>query len=253
MALKKDLTRRIGLIDEIRGFAIICMVVYHAVYDAVYLFSVDIPAFSSPVMNFIRDVFAFGFIFISGAASRFSHSNLKRGAVCFGIGMGMTLFTFLFVKEQLIAFGILHCLGICMMLHPLLVRLLDRLPAPAGVTGLILLFLLTCQLASGHLGIDGLWSCELPYAPYGLQWLFPLGFPSNEFYSSDYFPLLPWIFAFLLGSCFGRWLKQGDPPAWLRKTHLRPLAFVGRHTLWIYVLHQPVVYLAMSGIALLLR
>lgn len=252
MTFKKDLSRRIGLIDEIRGFAILCMVVYHAVYDAVYLFSADIPAFESPVMNFIRDVFACGFIVISGASSRFSHSNFKRGAICFGIGMGMTVFTALFMPDQLIAFGILHCLGVCMMLYPLLEKLSDRIPARIGVPVLAFLFLLTCQISSGNLGIDGILSFDLPPEPYLLGWLFPLGFPSPHFYSSDYFPLLPWLFAFLAGGYLGKLLKEGNPPQWVRKTHLRPLAFVGRHTLWIYVLHQPVVYLAMSGIAALL-
>ena len=253
MTLKKDLSHRIGLIDEIRGFAILCMVVYHAVYDAVFLFSVSIPAFQSPLMNLIRDIFAFGFIFISGASSRFSHSNLKRGAICFGIGIGMTIFTILFMKDQLIAFGILHCLGICMMAYPLFAKLLDKIPAPIGAALLAFLFILTCQISSGHLGIEGLLSFDLPDAPYQLGWLFPFGFPSDTFYSADYYPLLPWLFAFLLGSYFGRWLKNGNPPDWIRKTHLQPLAFIGRHTLWIYVLHQPVVYLTMSGIAYLLR
>ena len=215
------------------------------------IFSVDIPAFSSNWMNFIRDLFAFGFIFISGASSRFSHSNLKRGIICFGIGMGMTVVTWLFLPDQLIAFGILHCLGICMMLYPLCSRLLDRLPAFLGVSVLLLLFLLTKGIPEHAVGWPGLLSWPMPEAPYRPGWLFPIGFPSNEFYSSDYFPLVPWMFGFFLGSYFGRWLKNGNPPDWLKKTHLHPLAFIGRHTLWIYVIHQPVLYLTMSGIALL--
>lgn len=247
--MKKALSERIGLIDEVRGFAILCMVVYHAVYDAVALFSFDFPFFFSPVMSWVRDLFAFGFIFISGASSRFSRSNGKRGAVCFGLGLGMSLVTLLIMPEQWIAFGILHCLGICMLLHPLLSRGLDRLPTWLGVGGLILLCLLTWELSYGHLGIEGLLSVELPRALYQTDWLFPLGLPSNDFFSADYFPLFPWLFAFLLGSYFGRWLKTGKVPAWVKGTHLRPLAFIGRHTLWIYLLHQPILY----GIAIMIQ
>ena len=149
---KKKIASRIGLIDEVRGFAILCMVVYHGFYDAVSIFGADIPAFDHPVMNFIRDAFAFGFIFISGAASRFSRNNLKRGALCFGCGLAMTGATALFAADQLILFGILHCLGICMMLFPLLSKLCDKVPVWLGTGILSVLFLLTFRLSSGYLG-----------------------------------------------------------------------------------------------------
>ncbi len=252
MLQKKDLSGRIGLIDEVRGFAILCMVVYHAVYDMITFLDVDIPLFYHPVMNLVRDLFVFGFVSISGAACRFSRNNLKRGAVCFGIGLGMTLVTAVVVPDQLIMFGILHCLGVCMMLYPLVRPLLDRIPAYISVPVLLLLFLATYRLMDGYLGIRPI-SLDLPQEWYQTSWLFWLGLPSNSFYSSDYFPLLPWLFAFLIGSYFGRWLKEGDPPGWVRRTHLRPLAFVGRHTLWVYVLHQPVLFLLFSGLSLLIK
>ncbi len=219
-----------------------CMVVYHAFYDIIFFFSVNIPAFHSPVMNFIRDLFVFGFIFISGASARLSRNSLKRGALCFGIGMLMTLFTLFFMPEQIIMFGILHCLGVCMMLHPILRRVLDKIPAWLGVVSFFLLFFLTYAMPYGYLGIEGLFQIEMPAFFYESSWLFPIGLPSNGFFSADYFPLIPWAFAFLIGSYFGRWLKNGNAPRWLKKTHIPPLAFIGRHTLWVYVLHQPVIY-----------
>lgn len=249
---KKTIASRIGLIDEVRGFAILCMVVYHGFYDAVSIFGADIPAFDHPVMNFIRDAFAFGFIFISGAASRFSRNNLKRGALCFGCGLAMTAVTALFAADQLIVFGILHCLGICMMLFPLLSKLCDKVPVWIGAGILSVLFLLTFRVSNGYLGSEQLFTIALPDSWYSTGWLFWLGLPSAGFYSADYFPLLPWIFAFLLGGYFGRWLKNGNPPEWIKKTHLRPLAFVGRHTLWIYLFHQPVLLLLFELAAILM-
>lgn len=252
MTQKRDLSRRIGLIDEVRGFAIICMVIYHGFYDMITFLGADIPLFYHPVMNLIRDLFVFGFVFISGAACRFSRSNLKRGAVCFGIGLGMTLVTALFLPDQLIMFGILHCLGVCMMLFPLFRPLLDRIPSWLGISVLLLLFLATYRLMEGYLGIGPI-SAELPRPWYQTKWLFWLGLPDNSFFSSDYFPLLPWLFAFLLGSYFGRYLKSGAPPQWMTKTHIRPLAFVGRHTLWVYIAHQPVLFVIFYTISLLVR
>ena len=52
---------------------------------------------------------------------------------------------------------------------------------------------------------------------------------------------------------FGRWQKNGNPPVWIKKTHIPPLAFVGRHTLWIYLFHQPVLLLLFELITVIIR
>lgn len=118
--MKKDLSSRVHLIDEVRGFAIICMVFYHAMFDLVVIFGVDFPIFTSSLMqDVLQPLFAGLFIFISGTAGHYSRSNLKRGAVCFGFGLILTAVTALFMPDELILFGILHFLGIAMMLFPL--------------------------------------------------------------------------------------------------------------------------------------
>ena len=104
--MKKDLSSRVHLIDEVRGFAIICMVFYHAMYDLVVIFGVDFPVFTSPVMqDILQPLFAGLFIFISGTAGHYSRSNLKRGAICFALGMALTLVTAVFMPAELIAFA----------------------------------------------------------------------------------------------------------------------------------------------------
>lgn len=244
----KNLTDRVFLIDEVRGFAILCMVLYHAVFDLIILFQISFPFFFSGFMNTTRDVFAGLFIFISGAACRFSSNNLKRGAVCFGLGLLMTLATFLVVPGELIVFGILHMLGISMMLFSLLSPLLDKCRPVIAVPILAVLFLLTYQITSGTLSILGLFSVSLPDELYRTSFLFPFGFPSPEFRSADYFPLLPWLFVFLAGSFFGTRLKQRRCPAFFYRMHCRPLAILGRYTLYLYLLHQPIIYGIMSAI-----
>ncbi|WP_052446726.1 heparan-alpha-glucosaminide N-acetyltransferase [Candidatus Soleaferrea massiliensis] len=236
--IRKD---RVHLIDEVRGFAILCMVIYHAGYDLVSIFSVDIPFFFSPELSFIRDIFAGMFIFISGTACKFSSNNLKRGVQCFLLGMLMTFVTDLVMPSQFIAFGILHMLGVCMILYGLFSGILSKIRPLWGILGAAALFLLTMHLREGYLGLSFL-PIQLPEFLYETRSLFPFGFTGPGFYSSDYFALFPWLFVFLAGSYFGVYVKEHRLPDFIYKSHCRLLAFAGRHTLVIYVLHQPVVY-----------
>ncbi|WP_312643489.1 heparan-alpha-glucosaminide N-acetyltransferase [Hydrogenoanaerobacterium sp.] len=238
---KKDLSRRVWLIDEVRGVFIILMVLYHLFYDLVYIFEVNIPAFHWRFTSYLQLLIAGLFVFISGVASRFSRSNLKRGAQCFAFGMVMTLATWLFLPSQIVLFGILHLLGVCMMLFPLMKPVLDRIPPLAGLIVCAVLFFLTYNTQSGYWGMRG-WQMNLPVAWYSTNFLFPFGFPNAEFWSSDYFPLLPWILWYLGGTFAGVYIKNGQCPAWFYRPHSRLMAFLGRNTFIIYLLHQPVVY-----------
>lgn len=239
--IKKASTDRVFLLDEIRGFAILCMVVYHAVYNLVFLFGVDFPFFTSTFMNTIRDIFAGGFIFISGAVCHFSKSNLKRGALCFGLGMVLTVGTLIIIPSELIMFGILHLLGVCMMLYPLVSKLLERIPTALAIILFAILFLLTYNIMCGYLGFKGFVYIDLPNSLYSLN-LFPFGMPSTSFFSSDYFPLFPWMFVFFAGTYFGKALKQNKMPKFFYNSHCKPLGAIGRNTLLIYLLHQPIIF-----------
>ncbi len=233
---------RVGLLDELRGFAIVCMVVYHALYDLKYMFGVDVPIFFDSWFGIIRDIFAGMFIFISGTACRYSSNNMKRGIQCFFIGMVMT-FVLPFFTGGTILFGILHFMGISMMIYGLSEKALDKLPALVGLILCVLLYIFTMNVQSGYLGIGSLLQIGLPQKAYDVGVLFPLGLHSKGFYSSDYFPLLPWLFVFVAGSYFGVYCKAGILPKFFYNTHIKWLATVGRYTIWIYVLHQPILYL----------
>ena len=85
----------------------------------------------------------------------------------------------------------------------------------------------------------------------GGWWRFPLGLGPSGIFSADYFPLLPWIFVFLFGTWLGRYIKDGKFPAWFYEASMPGFSTVGRHSLVIYVLHQPVLYgLVMAGLYL---
>lgn len=237
-----EIKNRVGFLDELRGFAIICMVVYHLMVDLKFVFNVDVPIFFESWFDTIRDIFVGIFISISGIVSNYSRSNLKRGVQCFFIGMIMTFVTAFVSPGSPDLFGILHCLGVCMMLYGLGQRIFEKIPPFAGAVISVFLFMLTFNFKTGYSGIHGLFKVKMPEALYSTSVLFPLGFPGEKFVSLDYFPLFPWLFIFLAGAFYGVYVKKKRAPKFFYKTHIPFFAFAGRHSIWIYVLHQPVIY-----------
>lgn len=229
--------QRIHLLDEIRGFAVLCMIFYHGFYSLAILFGLDwgmaLLRFFMPAEPF----FAGLFIFISGISSNLSHSNLLRGAKLLGIALAVSLVTWLAVPSQIIVFGILHFLSVCMILFGLLRPLQEKLNLWLGLGMSMILYLCTMQIASGIFAFG----ISLPDALYQTNWLSPLGFHNAEFYSSDYFPLLPWAFVFSAGTFVGRWAAQGRFPQWMYPSRIPPLSWMGRHALILYIVHQPVI------------
>ena len=101
------------------------------------------------------------------------------------------------------------------------------------------LFALTNQLPYGYLGFENWHLCALPAGLYKANW-FWLGLPDlTRFTSADYFPVIPWVFLFWCGVFLARlWHpSRGESPA-----AAAPLCAVGRNTLFVYMLHQPVIY-----------
>ena len=233
---------RVGFLDELRGFAIICMVIYHLMYNLKFIFGVDVPIFFDSWFYIVQTIYAGMFIFISGIVCNYSHNNLKRGAQCFFIAMVFTFVTAFVMPGSPDMFGVLHCLGICMMIYGLSEKALVKLPSFLGIIICVFLFMLTYDFHRGYSGIAGLLRFKMPSELYSTSVLFPLGFPRSGFSSLDYFPLLPWLFLFIAGSFFGVYVKKGLMPAFFYKTHIKFFAAAGRYSLWIYVLHQVIIY-----------
>lgn len=246
---------RVGFLDEVRGLCILLMVLYHGAYDIVYIFGYDIPAFHWPLVQHAQPFVAGIFIFISGICCRFSRSNRKRGAIALALGLAMSAFTLwgmplLGMAPQPIYFGILHLLGTSMLLFALFQKALDVLLPGVGFLLCALLALCTFGIRSGYVGIPGLWELAYPAAWAQNPWLIPLGFSAA---GSDHFPLLPWLFVFLAGSYLGVPFALRQMPQLFYRNRSRFLGFVGRHTIYVYVLHQPVVYAILYGFFTLLR
>ena len=234
-------TRRVHLMDELRGVLIIGVMLYHLLYDLAVLFPVGIPWMFDPWMNHARNACTGSLIVISGISCLYSRSNLRRGLRTFGLGLLLTLVTGLVMPGQLILFGILHFFGASMMLYALLSPLLERIPTLPGLLGSVFLFLVTWTVYSGYLSFFG-WHLYLPDFLYDKPLLFPVGFACAGLSSADYYPLIPWSFLFFAGSFFGRYVRAGRLPDFCYRSHCPPLALLGRHTLLLYLVHQPVFY-----------
>ena len=247
--------KRIHLMDELRDFAVFCMVFYHGFYTLAFLMGRSWGEWLYRFFMPAEPWFAGLFIFIAGISSNLTHSNLVRGVKLLGVALLVTLATAIAVPDELIVFGILHFLSVCMIafgLLQLLRRRLGRTEEPPfrlwPVVVCAVLFIVTRYLASGYLQIPFVLRVFLPSGWYQ-AWLAPLGLPGPGFSSADYFPLLPWCFVFAAGTVVGRLAKAGKFPAWTYPSRVPFFSFLGRHALLIYVLHQPVIY----GAALLVQ
>lgn len=236
--------QRICFMDELRGFCILCMVIYHAGYDLLYMFSQTWILPFMQITSYVQPLFAGMFIFISGIASRFSRSNLMRGVKLFFIAMIISYATLIFMPSNQILFGILNLLSVCMMFYGVAEKLITKLNRIAVIIVCAILFLITYNLQLGQIGIPGIdfLNFNLPTSLLDSQYLYPLGIVGPGFYSADYFPLFPWIFVFIAGTAVGGYALDGKFPKFMYKSRIPALSFLGKHTLLIYILHQPIIF-----------
>lgn len=237
---------RIHLLDEIRGFAIICMVFFHAFYTMTYMFDMKLGATMYSFFLPVSLWFAGLFIVISGISCRLSHSNAARGGKLFAIAVGLSLVTWLLEYKfgmggTMIWFGILHLLSVSMLIYALLHRVIEKVHPLIAVPLLALFFAITYHLPDGYLQFVN-YTLPLPEWLTSCKFLFPFGITHPDFASADYYPIFPWVFLFLIGASVGRRFTGGKLPNFFYNEHLRPLAYCGRHTLVIYLAHQPIIY-----------
>lgn len=234
---------RIILLDEVRGFAVICMVIYHALYTLGYVFeytgAVTLLEFFMP----LEPIFAAAFIYISGICTKLSRSNLRRGAILLVIALGVNLFTAVFIPSFVIAFGVLNLLSVCMIFYGLFGKALKKLNPILGFGISLAIFSLTWGITDGFVGFFSVPLIRLPKSIYSAGVLFPFGFKYPGFYSSDYFPIFPWFFAFTAGAFSAEYFSKFAMPKGLCKSRVPFFASAGRHALIIYIAHQPIIFI----------
>lgn len=230
--------RRWHLIDALRGLALLNMLAMHALYDVNVVFGREPGWALRPGVHVWQQYICWSFILIAGLAYAWGRKrNLRRGVLLNLFGFAITAVTLLFVPQEAIWFGILNFLGCAILLTLALEKGLNRLPAAAGLALCALLFWFFFRINAGVLGFG----LRVPAALYRIWILTPLGFPHPDFRSSDYFPLLPWIFLFWCGFYLKRLFDQSPACRRAARTKIPLLSAIGRHTLPVYLLHQPVL------------
>lgn len=228
-------------LDMLRGFTLINMILFHFLYDIFIIYGRSPSWLDSPLPNIWQEWICCTFIIIAGIVFHFSHSHWKRGLLLNAWGFVITFITVFAIPHEAVWFGILNLIGTAILLTALLQPLLKKIPSKAGLFLSLLLFLISQQVPYGALGCYNFRFLELPeslYQYFPCAWL---GFPPAGFSSSDYFSLIPWVFIFWIGYYLFPFLKNEPLVKLMSWNPLPPLTFIGRKTLWVYMLHQPVL------------
>jgi len=223
---------RYGEIDVLRAVAIVLMVLFHLVYDLKEFAGVNID-YQAPLWFLIGKTSALLFIFISGLSSGFSRSSVRRGFKVLFFGMVITVVTYLFMKDEYVRFGILHFLGVAMILSPFIFRLSSRM-----LWGLV-----------GSFTVLGLWfegqilQTSL-FLPFGLMY--------DGFSSIDYYPLFPYLAVTILGIlAYRHFYAQRTKSLFPFRLNFELAKWLSRNSLGIYLIHQPIILLIIFGVKLL--
>ncbi len=233
-------SKRFWEIDFLRGVAIVFMLISNLVTDISYFGIYGINTFSG-FWTVLARVTVSMFILLSGISLTLSYSRAKsmkrweihkkylfRGARIFSLGMIITLMTWVFIPSDFVFFGVLHLIGTSIII--------GHLFAKYRVLNLLLGMVI---IVAGAF---------LQTIVFGFSWLAWMGFMPQGLSSVDYVPLLPWLGVFLVGMFMGSALyPEGKRklPDLSGNRMLAPIRFLGRNSLTIYMVHQPVLILAL--------
>ncbi|MDH5385786.1 MAG: DUF1624 domain-containing protein [Candidatus Aminicenantes bacterium] len=229
---QKSGSRRIWEIDFLRGLSIILVVGYHLLYDLgefvgverFFGFTTDL---STIAWSVAQHFFAGLFIVLSGTSSTLTRSNMRRGLKLLAVSLAVTAITYIFDSSSAVWFGILQLLAVSILVFGAAFE--KAKPVTCAAWGVFVLGL----GAVLHLLKKGM--------TIRFDWLLPFGIHRPGYSSFDYFPLIPWLGVFLIGAVLGKSVYA--PRRSLLPWRL-PQTFVnaaGRHSLLIYIFHQPVI------------
>jgi uncharacterized membrane protein len=226
-------------IDFLRGIAIIMMIFFHFLYDLNYLDILNLSLYTGYFLIYVY-IIGISFFLLVGISLTLSYSKVKnsltkselrlkyliRGLKIFFLGLLITLITYVYLDEGFVIFGVLHCIGISIIIaYPFLKFCYFNL--------LFGLFLIVFGLILKNL-------------TFNFYWFIWLGFRPEIFYTIDYFPLLPWFGIILIGIFFGNMFYSNR----IRRFKLIDLSrnfiikffvYLGEHSLIIYFIHQPII------------
>lgn len=225
--------KRLIEIDALRGIAVLCMIVFHIGVNGNMLGYWAFDTYGWPLVLFMR-VGQFLFLGLVGVSVFLSNRGFKgqlvRGLKIFGCGLLVTFGTYLVFPETYVRFGVLHLIAV-------------SVPLVALFKGKEFLALL---VAGGFFGVSYL----LPLFDVHSVWTLPLGMPPQPFASLDYFPIFPWMSAPLFGLWIGSKLYvERKETALVVFAKVPGALWLGRHSLAVYLLHQPILYFSLWGLS----
>ncbi len=233
---------RIAAVDVARGFALVGMVGYHLTWDLANFGFVSASLPFTPAMRVVSHVVASAFLALVGVSLALAHPHgLRRSAFArrFGTIAGAALLVTvasLFIdRDEPIFFGILHCIAIASLVAAPFVG------APAWAA-----------LAAGALALAA--PLVIASDSFNAPALIWLGLGTAAPPTLDWRPLLPWAGVVLVGLALARlalpWIARSPAARW-RPAGIasRALSFAGRHSLAIYLVHQPILFAALFVLA----
>lgn len=221
---------RLTSLDLARTLALVCMVVFHFTFDLALFGHIDPGTMSQPFWYYFARMIAGSFLFLSGIGLWLAQGRgirwpafWKRWAMIAAAALLVTTASLWLVPGGPIWFGILHAIAATALLGLLFLRL------PWPVT-----------LALAALIFAAAWGPHFPALdPLWLVWT---GLAETRPMMGDYVPLVPWAAPALAGLATAKALRmeewRGSPPSRLT----RAITFPGRHTLIIYLVHQPLLF-----------
>ncbi len=229
-------------LDALRGFALVNMILYHALWDVAYIFHGNVPWFRSDTAHIWQQFICCTFILLSGFCWHFGKKKLKNALIVIGAAVIITVITAVFMKTNIILFGVLCLLGSSMLIMIPLDKLFKKINPFVGFALFFCAFLVFKNVQKGYISIADSERLTLPTDFYSDYFTAYLGFPFDSFYSADYFPVIPWLFLFICGYFLNGIFVRLNLMKYLSAFRCRPLEFLGRHSLIFYMIHQPVVY-----------
>ena len=174
--------KRYYLLDSLRGITLISMILYHAVWDLVYIFGVDLPWYRTQAAFVWQQSICWTFILLSGFCWSLGGKKLKRGLQVFGASVLISIVTLVAMPENRVLFGVLSLLGTAMLLMIPLERVFKKVSPVLGAVSSFGLFVLTRHVNDGYLGLGRKFSLVLPKEWYANGLTAYLGFPSSDFW-----------------------------------------------------------------------
>ena len=234
---------RVYMLDILRGIAVLGMVFHHSMVSAEIVYDTTFDFFYTTAFKIIQLVFVAVFLLVSGICTNYSRNTVKRGIIVTAAALVVSFATcvvmpWMGMHGLEIYFGVLHMFGLSMLIYGLCKKLFDKIPSPVGIILFFVLFLLYYPFYDSQ-----------PTSPYYFLIIFGV-IPESITSYGDYYPLLPYFFMFLSGTYLGKYVKNGSFPRFFYTARCKVLEVCGRYSLWVYILHQPIIFGILSLINL---